>query len=63
MDEEAYYCYECKKTVPKKDPEGAPECCGKEMTLLPLEECSKAPASAEHARFDDDDEPCDTGLG
>ena len=23
--------------------------------------CEKAPASAEHARFDDDDEPCDDG--
>ncbi len=63
MYEDAYYCYGCKKIVPKRDQEEAPECCGEEMALLPIEECVKAPAAAEHARFDDEDEPCDDGTG
>ncbi len=61
MYEEAYYCYGCKRKVPKTEKEEVPECCGTAMKLLPLDECVKAPSSAEHARFDDEDEPCDDG--
>lgn len=62
MYEEAYYCYGCKRAVPRTDQEEKPECCGTAMTLLPIEECMKPPASAEHARFDDEDEPCHDGT-
>jgi hypothetical protein len=61
MYEKAYYCYGCKRTVPKEEKEKIPDCCGTAMALLPMNECVKPPASAENARFDDEDEPCDDG--
>lgn len=63
MYEEAYYCYGCKRNIPTTEmaQKEVPECCGKPMEKLPLNECQKPPASAEHARFDDEDTPCDDG--
>jgi len=57
-----YYCEECGKTDSKEDndPE-EPFCCNKPMKPKELEVCTKAGGSAEHARFSDDDEPCDDG--
>lgn len=59
----AYQCEDCKRyeTEPLKDGE-YPTCCGKKMKEVPLMECVKDPAFAEHARFDDDDTPCDPGV-
>lgn len=61
MTKEVYLCEECSKVVPKGECCDVPECCGKPMKVLPLEECVKPPADAEHARFDDEDEPCSDG--
>ena len=65
MEEElAYYCDGCDKVIKKTgEIEYAPECCGKEMRIMPLRECGKDPSFAEHARLDDDDQPCDPGMG
>ena len=61
MNGESYQCPGCGKTVPKGKTTTAPECCGTTMVLLPIEECVKPPASAEHARMSDNDAPCDDG--
>ncbi|MDP6155186.1 MAG: hypothetical protein QGH39_07330 [Candidatus Thermoplasmatota archaeon] len=59
-----YYCEECGKTDSKKDSETLELfCCNRSMKKKELETCTKAGASAEHARFSDDDEPCDDGRG
>ena len=62
-EEMAYYCDSCHKVIKKTGEKVfAPECCGKGMELLSLSDCMKDPAWAEHARFDDNDEPCDPGT-
>ena len=60
-EDEVYFCEECKKT--KDGSEDGPLCCGKAMKKLPLSQCTKAGADAEHARFTDDDDACDDGRG
>lgn len=62
-DKTAYHCDECGKYEMDKTPEGEiPECCGQKMKEVPLSECTKDPAWAEHARSFEDDEPCDPGI-
>ncbi|MFO8051140.1 MAG: hypothetical protein R6V01_05505 [Thermoplasmatota archaeon] len=58
-EEIVYVCKECHNVV-KATGEGQydPECCGAPMKQVPLTECRKDPAFAEHARFIDEDEPC-----
>ena len=59
-DPKAYECENCKSQRRTKAGESVPECCGRPMTAIPMDQCRLAP-SAEHARFDDLDEPCDDG--
>ena len=61
MSKEMYQCEDCEKTARKENSAGVPSCCGKPMKLVPENVCVKAPGDAEHARFDDEDEPCDDG--
>jgi hypothetical protein len=62
-NETAYHCEECGRYKAKREDIGeAPECCGKKMEEVPLFECRKDPAFAEHARLFEDDEPCDPGM-
>jgi len=57
-----YYCEECGKTDSKKDGDTVELfCCNRSMKQKELEVCTKAGGSAEHARFSDEDEPCDDG--
>ena len=37
-----------------------PECCGKPMQVEGLDSCGMS-TTAEHSRFDNQDEPCDDG--
>ncbi|MFW3147099.1 MAG: hypothetical protein ACMUIE_09845 [Thermoplasmatota archaeon] len=61
-EEMAYVCDSCHKVVRKKGYEGNPDCCGRTMRQMPLAECVRDPAFAEHARSFEDDEPCDPGM-
>lgn len=61
-EEKEYECVDCKKRI-KVDFTTEPICCGKSMRQVPLEACTAAPASAEHARPMDDEEPCDDSRG
>ena len=54
-----YQCEECGETSIVYDDSGAPKCCGKPMKQLGISGCMSAPASAEHARPMDEEEPCD----
>lgn len=57
-----YYCEECGKTRSVDDSEELPTyCCDRKMKKQESDFCTKSGSSAEHARFDDDDEPCDEG--
>ncbi len=56
-----YYCEECGKTVSKEDGETVNFCCEKSMKSQVADTCLKSGSSAEHARFNDEDEPCDEG--
>lgn len=61
MAEELYYkCPECEKEVKITKGGEIPECCGKPMGQIPLEQCTLT-ETAEHARTRADDEPCDDG--
>ncbi len=63
MKEMKYSCKECGKTVSVTS-DNVPECCGKPMEQMPLDVCTYA-FSAEIARPNNEDEPCDdarTGL-
>jgi len=60
--ETAYYCNQCHKVLKSGKREFSPECCGHEMEYVSLTECMKDPSWAEHARFFDEDGPCDPGL-
>lgn len=59
-DDLAYVCEECHKVMRATgDGQHDPECCGVKMKKMPMTECRKDPAFAEHARFIDEDEPCE----
>lgn len=63
MDEgQAYFCEDCERLIPASDVKGkqAPECCGRPMIRVPMAQCTKPPASPEHARLMDEDGPCRT---
>ncbi|MBI9084194.1 MAG: hypothetical protein JEZ11_11395 [Desulfobacterales bacterium] len=64
MEEKCIFnCETCNGTteINTGEPHDLPECCGKPMKRVePMDQCL-APPSAEHARFDDDSEPCDDG--
>lgn len=57
---QAFQCPHCKAEVLAPEEENHPSCCGKSMESIPLDQCTLA-TTAEHARFDIDDEPCDDG--
>ncbi len=61
-DEKAYECTHCKGQKKTKQGDNAPECCGHTMQSIPMDQCTLS-ATAEHSRFDQDDEPCDDGRG
>ena len=56
----AYQCDQCKGEILLKEGEAAPECCGRTMNAIPLDQCTLS-STAEHSRWDMDDEPCDDG--
>jgi len=59
-----YYCTECGDKTEKDEANDTPLfCCERPMKRWALEACTKASADPEHARFSDDDEPCDDGRG
>lgn len=60
MADQKYECKTCGKTATVRQNDPIPFCCGKPMEVWPLEACTTAP-SAEHARTDSLDEPCDDG--
>jgi hypothetical protein len=58
--DKAYRCEICKGEALAPTDGPAPECCGKKMQNIPLDQCTLS-TTAEHARFDQDDGPCDDG--
>lgn len=56
----SYQCGKCKKAV-YGDGETAPECCGKPMALGDESDACLQSSTAEHARADSGDDPCDDG--
>ncbi|MDP2647567.1 MAG: hypothetical protein Q8P24_21770 [Desulfobacterales bacterium] len=58
----AYQCEVCGRNAAHENPgKKPPVCCSQPMkTLEALAPCNIS-ATAEHARFDDPDEPCDDG--
>ena len=56
----AYQCSQCKGEALIKEGETPPECCGATMNTIPLDQCTLS-ATAEHSRFDSDDDACDDG--
>lgn len=59
-EDQAYECEICKGQLMARTGASTPQCCGRAMKNIPLEQCTLS-ATAEHARLDDDDEPCDDG--
>ena len=59
-NDQAYECANCKNQKMSKEAENTPECCGQPMSNIPMDQCTLA-TTAEHSRFDKDDEPCDDG--
>ncbi len=59
-EEQAYQCANCKGEVLAKEGSDTPECCGQAMQSIPLDQCTLS-TTAEHSRWDKDDEPCDDG--
>ena len=54
-----FRCEECGKTIDVTD-ESIPNCCGKDMKIVPLDICTQ-PAHAEHSRPMDEENACDDG--
>jgi len=59
-NDQAYECENCKGQKLAQEGENAPQCCGRTMQNIPMDHCTLA-TTAEHSRFDKDDEPCDDG--
>jgi hypothetical protein len=57
-----YKCVNCDGRVEAAKEGETPQCCGQPMveTAEPLDQCTLS-GTAEHARFDDTQEPCDDG--
>jgi hypothetical protein len=58
--DKAYRCEICKGQVLISSNSPIPECCGQAMRNIPLDQCTLS-TTAEHARFDQEDDPCDDG--
>ena len=58
--QKAYRCEICKGQAVAPSGHPIPECCGQAMQNIPMEQCTLS-TTAEHARFDQEDEPCDDG--
>jgi hypothetical protein len=58
--EKAYECEICKGQAVSPNAGPIPECCGQPMRHIPLDQCTLS-TTAEHSRFDQEDEPCDDG--
>lgn len=56
----AYECDQCNGQVIVDAGAKTPECCGQKMKVIPLDQCTQAD-TAEHARFENNNEPCDDG--
>ena len=56
----AFECEQCKSQVMIDAGDSVPECCGRKMRSIPLDQCTLT-LTAEHSRFDQDDDPCDDG--
>jgi hypothetical protein len=59
-EKRTFQCQDCKKIKEALTTDKTPECCGLPMQALPLDQCTLS-STAEHSRFDDEDEPCDDG--
>jgi hypothetical protein len=61
-NEQVYLCEDCERVIALSKVSGkkVPECCGRPMVKVPMAQCTKPPASAEDARFADEDGPCRT---
>jgi hypothetical protein len=59
-EKKAFQCDRCKRETLATDDGGTPACCGKPMQSIPMDQCTLS-TTAEHSRFDQDDEPCDDG--
>ncbi len=60
-DKYTFKCSQCGKTIEAFEDE-KPECCGKQMEIDLLSQCTSAD-HPEMARNVNDDEPCDDGRG
>ena len=58
--EQAYECENCAGQKMIKPGDQPPDCCDQPMKSIPLDQCTLA-TTAEHSRFDQEDEPCDDG--
>ena len=58
--EKAYRCDICKGEVVTASDGAIPVCCGQAMQTIPLDQCTLT-TTAEHARFDQEDDACDDG--
>lgn len=58
--DQAYECENCKGQAISAGEKNPPQCCGQPMQAIPMDQCTLA-TTAEHSRFDKDDEPCDDG--
>jgi hypothetical protein len=58
--DKAYECTICKGQIVTSADNPVPECCGQAMQNIPMDQCTLT-TTAEHARFDQDDGPCDDG--
>jgi hypothetical protein len=56
----AYRCEICKGQVVTSESGPTPECCGHAMQNIALDQCTLS-TTAEHARFDQEDDACDDG--
>jgi len=56
----AYQCDKCRGEAILKEGAEQPECCGQPMKTIPMDQCTLS-STAEHSRWDMDDEPCDDG--
>ncbi len=61
MEQKAYQCEECGKEEITQVFADTPDCCGKPMKEIALDDCTKA-YNPESARLSDVDEACDDGV-
>ena len=59
-EKQAYECENCAGQKMTNSEEPSPDCCNRPMKSIPLDQCTLA-TTAEHSRFDQEDEPCDDG--